>query len=155
MANWTGIWEEAEDKLAELLGEHLEGTPHVDELPDIMPTKESCMYVIDFHGGGTAIEPESHNYDTKGSEVGSAREKQIDATVTAIATTKRLARRFAESVWNALPQEPDVRPISRVWVAAEPSIQRGTWKKEDNAGDERRVYKIEATLSVMLYKDTE
>ena len=152
MANWTGIWDEAEDKLADLLGQKLEGIRHDDELPDILPEQESCMYVIDFEGGGTAIEPDSHNYDTPGADTGSAVEKQVGCKVMAVATTKRLARRFAESLWNALPQEPAARPIARVWVEVEPNIQRGTWKSETEAGNERRVYLIEATLAVMLCK---
>ena len=151
-ANWIDIWEEAEDKLAELLGQFLEGAPHVDELPDILPTEETCMYVIDFHGGGEAIEPDSENYETKGSDDGSAVEKQIDATITAVATTKRIARRFAESIWNALPQAPSARPIARVWVSVEPNIQRGTWNAETEAGNESRVYMVQATLSVLLTK---
>ena len=110
------------------------------------------MYVMDLHGGGEAIEPESENYETKGSEDGSAVEKQIDASITAIATTKRIARRFAESIWNALPQAPEARPIARVWVSVEPNIQRGTYNAETDAGNEKRIYMVQATLSVLLTK---
>ena len=152
MANWTGIWDEAEDKLAELLGQKLEGIRHDDELPDILPEQESCMYVIDFEGGGTAIGPESHNYETPGSDVGSEVEKQVGCKIMAVATTKRIARVFAESIWNALPQQPAERPIARVWVESEPSIQRGTWRAATDAGNDKRVYLIEATLAVMLCK---
>jgi hypothetical protein len=151
-ANWTDIWAEAEEKLAEILGQHLEGSPHVDELPDILPEKETCMYVMDFHGGGEAIEPDSENYETPGSEDGSAREKQIDASITAVATTKRIARRFAESIWNALPQAPSARPIARVWVSVEPNIQRGTWNAETDSGNQKRIYMLQTTLSVLMTK---
>ena len=152
MANWTGIWDEAEQALENLLGEYLDGAQHSDELPDILPTEQDCMYVIDFHGGGTAIEPDSENYETKGSDVGSAVEKQVDATIIAIATSKRRARKFAESLWNALPQAPSARPLARVWVSVEPDIQRGVWKAQNIAGNEAKVYMINATISVMLCK---
>jgi hypothetical protein len=153
--NWFDIWAEADTKLAQLLGEFLEGTPHVDELPDILPENQTCMYVIDFHGGGEAIETESENYETKGSENGSAVEKQVDATIIAVATTKRIARKFAESIWNALPQAPSARPIARVWVSVEPNIQRGTWNVETESGNDDRIYMVQATLSVLLTKAAE
>jgi hypothetical protein len=152
MANWTGIWEEAEDKIAQIIGDVAEGTAHVDELPAILPEKETCMYVVDFHGGGTAIEPDSENYSINGATVGSAVEKQVQATITAVATTKRIARTFAESIWNGLPQEPSARPIARIWISAEPNMRRGVWDSEKDEGNERRVYTVEATVEILLTK---
>ena len=152
MANWTGIWEEAEDKLAEILGAALEGIPQVEELPEIIPDKTTCMYCADFHGGGPAVEPDSENYSIKGSVDGGAVEKQVQCTIMAVATTKVLARRFAESIWNGLPVEPSARPIARLWVSAEPNTQRGTWKQKSKAGAEVRVWLVTATLEVLLTK---
>jgi hypothetical protein len=152
MANWTGIWAEAEAKIAQIIGDVAAGTAHVDELPAILPTKETCMYVVDFHGGGTAIEPESENYEINGATDGSATEKQVQATIEAVATTKRLARSFAESLWNGLPQAPEVRPVWRIWISTEPNIRRGVWDSEKDEGNERRVYTVEATVEVMLTK---
>lgn len=152
MANWTGILEEAEDKIAAILGAHVEGIAKVDDLPDIMAEQESLMYTADLHGGGTAIEVESQNFDTKGSEVGSAREKQIACTIQGIATTKRLARRFVEGIWNALPQEPDARPIFRIYAETEPDMTRGSYPMAKNAGADRQVWLVTCTLAVMLYK---
>ena len=85
--SWYDIWEEAEDAIAIILSDSLEGTPHVDELPDILPAEETCMYVLELDGGGEAIEPDSENYETKGDEDGGAVEKQINASIMAIACT--------------------------------------------------------------------
>ena len=152
MADWTGILEEAEDKIAELLGEHVEGARKVDALPDILPEQESVMYVADLRGGGTAIEPDSQNYNTRGGLDGSAREKEVRCNIEGIATTKRLARRFIEGIWNALPQEPNARPISRIYVEVEPDMVRGTYPTATSAGADRQVYAITAGLVVQLYK---
>jgi len=152
MASWTGILGEAEDKIESILGAEIEGIAKRDELPDLMPAEDDIIYTADLHGGGTAIEPESGNYQIPGSTTGSAREKEFRCDIQAVAKSKDLARSFVEGIWNALPQEPDARPIYRIWAETEPDMIRGTYKMEQYGGAERQVWAITCTLVVMLYK---